>query len=288
MGLEFHYRAFIRDEVKTCVLLPLELRGPGTYRVKIDCRVNSLLSTLYIKAKDAGATVSASYYDFTTDGDGLEKNFLRSHLPIVGAPGSDKLIVVRHHDKPYLEVTIAGGDAEVSVYGTGIGAFASEMSQALYLDGQAANLVIDKAAGQAFYNPVTGNWEFARIYNGGLITTPFWETNLVTDWNQDFFGVTTPGVEQTLWNVTVPVGKIANLSKLVVTCRSHGSYKLILDDTTVIAGGRTSPADPNAAFPPWKPFRKIAAGVNIKLLFTAQDSSVDGQDLGAHLNVFLK
>ena len=73
MSLDFiHKVRFKRDE--TNCILSLRTLAPGTYQVKIDMMGDALLSTLYVKSMDVGASVEVEYFDFTLGGDFGEEN----------------------------------------------------------------------------------------------------------------------------------------------------------------------------------------------------------------------
>ena len=87
----------------------------------------------------------------------------------------------------------------------------------------------------------------------------------------DYSGISTPGVEQTLIADTVAASTIRAMSNVVVSCRAEGIV-LIKAGGAIIGSGRTGPAHPVSLFT-WSPKRDVAAGVEIKVLFTARSAS---------------
>lgn len=85
--------------------------------------------------------------------------------------------------------------------------------------------------------------------------------------------VTTPGIEQTLLTFTAPSGPTAlirRLTSVIVTCRSSGGYRLLVNGSEV-GSGRTGVAVPNASFQ-WYPSRPLPAGATIELKYICTGS----------------
>lgn len=124
MGLQFDdKKEFIGIESHD--LLPLASRDAGIYRIKIDLRrVNSFISTVFVKS--GAGTLDVKYYNFTSDGDGTEKQLLPSHetINVTGTALSETKVVSMCNNKPYLEVTTTG-TIEFSVYITSASSFPS-------------------------------------------------------------------------------------------------------------------------------------------------------------------
>lgn len=75
------------------------------------------------------------------------------------------------------------------------------------------------------------------------------------------------GVEQTLLTRTVSVGLKRQLTRLVLTCRLHGHFKLeVVGMAQPIATGKTGPAEPTVSFD-WYPTRDLVAGSQYTLKF---------------------
>ena len=82
----------------------------------------------------------------------------------------------------------------------------------------------------------------------------------------DYLGSTTPNIEQTLFDLTVPTGKKWNLLRLTVVCRFYGNYVILVNSDT-IGAGRTGPASENSSFP-WEGSHVANAGDTVKVYFT--------------------
>ena len=74
-----------------------------------------------------------------------------------------------------------------------------------------------------------------------------------------------------LISAIVPALTTRKLSKVTVTCRLEGMFKITIGAST-IGSGRTSPASPNAIFD-FNPKREVSAGSTIKVKFKARPGS---------------
>lgn len=228
------------------VIVPVQELAAGTHKFPLGQPAgNSLLSTIFVRAIDSGASVKVNYYDFGP-GDGSEPGErieLAGH-PLISAgqePISDRRVISRISNKPVLEIVVADGSAEVGVHIAVVADFPSEA------------------------DPNT----FFKTYPG--------EAD-----HRQYAGVTTPGVEQTLITEAVPAGVRRHLHSVVVACRMEGRF-LVLAGATVVGSGRTGAAAPNARFV-WSPPRAFPAATALSLKFTARPGSAIA-DLEAYLQM---
>ena len=106
---------------ETLSLFVLESRaGPLTQQKRMSILGESILSSVFIKACDAGATLDVKYFDTTTgtnpeDGERFDLN---SHAQFTSADVgvTNRILVARIHNKPICEITVAGGSVEFGVY----------------------------------------------------------------------------------------------------------------------------------------------------------------------------
>lgn len=229
------------------VVVPVQELSAGTHKFQFGQPAgNSLLSTIFVRAIDPGASVKVNYYDFGP-GDGSEPGEridLAGH-PLVSAgdePVSDRRVIARISNKPVLEIIVAGGSAEVGVHIAVVADFPSEA------------------------DPTS----FFKTYPG------------VASFASPFVGVTTPGVEQTLYSASVPSGTIRHLASINIACRMEGRFSVTAGGT-MVGSGRTGAAVPNARFV-WSPQRPIAAGDLVEVKFTARLGSAVS-DLEAYLQM---
>lgn len=155
-------------------LLDLKNRGPGTYRIKLMIRCNSLLSSIYIKSADAGATVKANYFDTTTGSElTTERYDLLSHdlYDDTNVGETNRILVTKIHNKPQLEVIVTGGNVEFGVYGTAVSSSASDLDSALIRDGDLFVTDVNRALPVSCLDRSTGTLHFIPCKGGKLWIT---------------------------------------------------------------------------------------------------------------------
>lgn len=257
-------------------IVPLRTFSPGVYTQRMTSQGNSLLSTLFVESADFGATIDIEYFDSGVGGDVGEHVTLGSHIQ-PAAPGSDRILVTRLHDKPTVKITVAGGNIRAGIYLSVVSSFASDLDSALKTDATTAMLEDDKGMPIMLLDPVANKFFFVRGEGGSLPVFVF-EGEPHQESGSD---LTTPGIEQTIISVTVPASKLWKMRDARVVCRAHGTFVILIDG--VLAGsGRTGPGQPNGKFP-WSPFIRAEAGqlVEIKFLETVGPEC----DLEAYLAV---
>lgn len=91
--------------------------SPGIYTQKLSIQGNSLLSSVLVTALDPGASVKVNYYDTSAGNIATERYNLHGHTQIIAAGTEpDRIIVNRLHNKPNVEIVVAGGNATLGVY----------------------------------------------------------------------------------------------------------------------------------------------------------------------------
>jgi hypothetical protein len=245
-------------------LIPLGTMGPGTYLYRLDIKGNSLLSTLYVKSKDAGATISAEYYDVTTGENFGEETFLKTHLDI-DAGETHRILISGLHNKPVLRLVIAGGDVEFSIFNTVLPSQFSAVDAALVFDAELFDVLSNKALPGAGLDDVNDVLRFFRVKPDGSLIVSSSPATPQNPYFRDYIGLTSPGTVQTLLNEVVPANTKRILTKVRVTTRQSGFYK-ILENSSIIGSGRLDPSKTSDTFT-WEPNRSVSAGNSIKLLF---------------------
>jgi hypothetical protein len=244
--------------------LLLETRPPGTYTVLLEVQGNSILSTLYIKALDGGATVKANYYEDTLGGLTGERKELPGHpLQTVASSNPSKVTITPFHNSPALEVIVTGGNAEFSVRGTAVNSFATDLDSALTFDNGDFDIDENKAVPIACLDEATSKLFFLRCNNGALVSDPIYAGDAVY---VDGMEISTPLTEQTLASFTVAVGKTRLLGVIKVSGFRSGTW--IADiDSAIIASGRTSAGQPDS-FIEFIPRRIISSTETFNLKYT--------------------
>ena len=271
---------FNLNQFQTQILLPLETRAAGVYTREMLVEGNSLLSSVFVESGDVGASVEVKYFDFTTGTISTERYDLSDPHPVIPAsssPITDRRSITKIHNKPVVEATVVGGNVKFGVYGTVVSAFASDLDAALLLDGADFDSGTNKGLPVMCYDEVLQKAFVLRCENGVI---PVGISEAGDEIHLRYSGVSTPGIEQTLILDTVPVGKERKMTKLYITGRHPGTYRLD-DGSDIIASGRIGPGRLVDVFR-WEPRLTRSAGVTFTLKFTAL-SGTPASDVEAYL-----
>lgn len=225
-------------EFETKALLDLETRTAGTYLVKMMTRGNSLLSSVFVKSIDPGASVTVNYFQTTSGTEFDSERFdLNSHGTLSGAIAGKtfQIVVPDIHNKPQCEVIVAGGNVEFGVYATLVG---YTVQPGVYLDGQDADVLADGGIPIVVYDDASGKFFLLRSVAGHLsvdIDGP--GVGEVIESAAEI----SPGPAAVIASATVGVGEVWRIRYGEVVCRGLGRWKLVIDGIRV-AGGATSAA----------------------------------------------
>lgn len=258
-----------RDEAY-CVL-GLKSRS-GTEERLFDIVGESLLSCLYVKSIDAGATLTVTYCEDT----GQEVSF-QQHGPLddtAVVPLLDSIIVSGFHKKPKVKAVVTGGSAEFSLFATVMGsAFIQQIGIPIL-----ANQILALVGGK----DEEGKTSPICLKDGAIVVTaspgdPFHAAASVT---------TIPGTEKTILSLVVPAAIRRDLSLGQVSCRAQGTARVRADGAIVGTKRITAQnANVDIKFPEKVP---IAAGVTLTLTFESRsdfaavpcDGYLNGRDIG--------
>lgn len=156
---------------ETIAAVDLGSRSAGTYYQKLSIQGNSLLSTIFIESIDVGTSLNVSFHETTTGEDAGEIVDLNNYVTLTSAHNGEsiKLLVTRIHNKPYIKYTITGaGQARFGLYVTVVNETASDIDSALVLDGQTADLTLDKGLQSVLYDADQNKFYFLRGSEGYL------------------------------------------------------------------------------------------------------------------------
>ena len=265
---------------QTRTLFELEDRAPGTYEIDLLIEGNSILSTLYVKST-SGGTVKANYYEETLGQAFAERKDLPSH-PLQAAASTDpsKITVTPFHNKPKLEVIVAGGNVEFSIYITVVNSFASDLDAALQFDGETFVQATDKGLPAMCLDEDTGLLKFLRCKDGGLavsppagIGVPFYSRGKIT---------IVPGTSQSVLSFTVPAGTTRNLHRLTVVASNDANFSLESAGVE-IAAGIIDITNRNITFV-FDPPRPIGAGVFVELKYLSESEPGLGCDATGYIS----
>lgn len=113
MAIDTIFRVGIYETLK---VLRYEVLSAGVHTFKIAPAGNSLLSTIYVRSLDGGATVKAKWYDFGAGqpSDTGARYELGEHDLIDAANTTSRIVVTRIHALSQVDIEVIGGSAEVS------------------------------------------------------------------------------------------------------------------------------------------------------------------------------
>lgn len=156
-------------EFQSITLFEIESRAPNTYRIPLQVKGNSILSSLLVKELDPGATIKVNYFQTTSGNVTTERSELSGHtIKTVPSNEADTIIVARMHSKPVCEVVIEGGNVKFGLMATMVSAFASDIESSLFLDhyltqGRERGIPIMS------FDEDTGELNFIRSRGGNLV-----------------------------------------------------------------------------------------------------------------------
>ena len=212
-------------EFETKTLMELDTRAAGTYRAKLMIRCNSLLSSIYIKSADAGATVKVNYFDTTTGSElTAERYDLLSHdlYDDSNVGETHRILVTRIHNKPQIEVIVTGGNVEFGVYGTAVSTFASDLDSAIVFDGSSFVSTVNKAMPVACLDRDTDTLHFMPCKDGKLWVTGDVSISRVTD--PDIANLAMPSADPTSYSHTFP----ADTRRYIIQNIKNGTVEISL------------------------------------------------------------
>ena len=96
----------------TLEVIKYGLYQPGTTKVVLRIKGNSILSTMFVSMIEVGATVQAQYYE---EWKGIRNN-LQSQM--MTETGTNSIIVGPHLESPRVDITVSNGSAEFTVIAT--------------------------------------------------------------------------------------------------------------------------------------------------------------------------
>lgn len=262
------------SQFESKAVIALETRGAGTYIQKLATAGNSLLSTVFVESLDVGASLLVEYFDFGVGGDAGEAFPLNFHPTLTTPVTSSRRLISNAHDKPFVKCTVTGGNVRFGVYVTVVLSSASDIDNALQLEGETVILANDKGMPIVVYDEVNGVWRFARGEDGIQDVRVVGNVTIGEPGDPVFIDavdVTTPGIEQTLLSYVVPAGKTLNLLNVLTICRTETTFK-IEGDGSQIGSGRTGAANANVNFP-YRVARSYTSGKLVQVKATSRSGS---------------
>lgn len=262
---DFPTRSLQNDE--TDDLIPLSNRVAGSDSVLVRLRANSILSSVFVKSADPGASLTVVWTQTTSgtfEEDGEQQLLESEHttFTIADIGNTQTRLITRIHHKPVVTWTLTGGAMEFGVMGSARAEAASDIDSALQLDASDVDIAEDKGIPTMCYDEDQGKFFFLRCVDGNLqfsLSEAGDSVHLVAD------TISTPGTNQTLISSTVAAGKLRKVTAIHVSCRQAGRWVLTCGGAT-IGSGRTGPGNMNSSLT-WTPRRDCTAGDLMELKF---------------------
>lgn len=271
------YRLNLYDSL---AILPVQILAPGKTLIAVAPFANSLLSTVWVKSLDPGASVLVNWLDYGMEAFDPslfpgERIDLTNHKLITTSDYSDRIIVTKIHNKALAEIVVTGGNAEVGIFVTCVSSFPME---APYKDATLFSPTIHTANANVILDTTDGKLYFARgpagaqdvNITGGTVVEEAFNVKIIPDQRQ-----TTPNIEQDLINLDVPAGKNWRIRNIKIISRAYGKFALYAD-SVIIGEGVTSPAESNAKYEIF-PYFPLAENLNVTVKFI--------QNFGASMDV---
>lgn len=265
-------------------ILPVQFLAPGTKIIGAAPYSNSLLSTVWVKSLDPGASVLVKWYDIGPGGGEYpgERVYLSEHKAISTADTSDRVIIPRLHNKAYAEIIVTGGNVQMGIYVTAVSTFPLD---APYKNEQDANLLLNGGNANVIYSATDNKWYLVTgMPNGAMNVNVTGGTIIEGNYSPLIFKkrtATTPTINQTLINETVPAGKEFRIRNAKIITRCYGSF-LIYADGDIIGEGYNSPAENNVKYE-ISPYWPVVEGKVIKVDFIQNYGPI--MDVSAYLQV---
>jgi hypothetical protein len=159
-------------EFQSITLFEIESKAPNTYRIPLQVKGNSILSSLLVTELDPGASIKVNYFQTTSGNITTERSELTGHtIKTLPDNEADTIIVARMHSKPVCEVVIEGGNVKFGLMATMVSAFATDIESSLFMDNY---IVQGKERGLPVMaiDDDDGQIRFLRSKYGKLITDP--------------------------------------------------------------------------------------------------------------------
>ena len=223
-------------------VVTLQTFTPGVYFQQLETQGNSILSTVFVSTLSVGANVKVEYIESGAGTDEGESIPLEEHPLLTTAPQSSKILVTRMHNKPYIKITVTGGNARVGVYVTVVASFASELDSALLFEGEPFLENVIKGLMIAGVDDDTDSVQFMRFKNGKL-QVDIGQSNSGASLNLFEEDSIAGGTTADVLTYTVPVGKILTLSAIECDGENIATYRVKRGSNTIAKKSTTFWAD---------------------------------------------
>jgi len=248
-------------------VVPVQVFDVGSEVTQIASYGNSLLSTLWVKDVEAGASVLVKWYDVGPGSGDFpgEKIYVAQHAVISTADTSDRRLVPGIHNKVWCEIIVTGGKVTLGIYATSVSAFPQYSP---FRDEDIANLGNDSGNPSVLLDRDLGKWFLATGKEGAAnvnVTGGSVSAEMSGDPKVIYAKELTTGLSQTLINTTVPATKLWKIRKIYICSRCYGEFYIKVN-SVIIGEGKTSPVETNVSFS-WIPYFKAPENIQVEVLF---------------------
>lgn len=148
-------------------IIRLDTRFAGIYVQKCSIAGNSITSSVFVESLTMGSSVLVEWFDYSTGSDVGEAYFLNTHNTIVDPITTDRILISKLHDKPYVKCTVVG-EVRFSVYITVGTSSASDIDANLVNNLEPANFEDHRGIVVAGYDEDDNVFRFLPITDDGL------------------------------------------------------------------------------------------------------------------------
>lgn len=225
--------------------MAVKSRPAGTYRVLTGIRSYGMISSLFVRDMDPGATLLVNYWETTTGDQWGERFDIKSHTLVIDSvtfPYTEKICLPKLHSNVRLEAIVTGGNVSFGVLQS-----SSDVS------------LIDSVLDDTGAIPVTTDLGIPYHLHGTALSVESVKTEILS--------------------FLVPNSTTRRLSQVVGTACEEGVFSLeVVGSGEILALFATTPSNFTVPFK-FEPNRPIAQGTTVKLYFTA---NVDNGGGNAH------
>lgn len=148
-------------------IIPLGTRAAGVYIQKCSIAGNSITSSVFVESLSIGGSILVEWFDYSTGGDAGEAYLLNQHELITTPITTDRILVSKLHDKPYVKCTVIG-TVRFGIYITVGTSSASDIDSNLVSNEEPVNFQDHRGLIVAGYDEAADIFRFLPVNDNGL------------------------------------------------------------------------------------------------------------------------
>ena len=148
-------------------LVPLATRTAGAYIQKCSIAGNSITSSVFVESLTDGGSILVEWFDYSTGGDAGEAYLLNEHELITTPITTDRILVSKLHDRPYVKCTVFG-TVRFGIYITVGISSASDIDTNLVSNEEPVNFQDNRGIIVAGYDRAADLFRFLPVTDDGL------------------------------------------------------------------------------------------------------------------------